>query len=55
MNRERVPAHGPSPWMDSKISAICMVRGRIGGGVWFVDGRVVGLGVSEVIVGSVCV
>lgn len=21
---ERVPAHGPSPWIDSKISAICM-------------------------------
>jgi len=23
MNKDDVPAHGPSPWMDSKISAIC--------------------------------
>ena len=26
IKRERVPAHGPSPWIDSKISAICMVK-----------------------------
>ena len=54
MNRERVPAHGPSPWMDSKISAICMVLGRIGGGIWFVAG-LFGLGASEEIVGCVSV
>jgi hypothetical protein len=24
INSEGVPAQGPSPWMDSKISAICM-------------------------------
>ena len=23
MNNDCVPAHGPSPWIDSKISAIC--------------------------------
>lgn len=41
IKREGVPAQGPSPWMDSKTSAMCMVLpwsgGFVGGAGVFVS------------------